>query len=179
MTEMNSMCELREAKQKAYNEACYAFANSENMTRLAKKVGMNATILRNKLNPEQPHILTPVELIMITKASKNHTLVNTLLMGLGVVTAQVPTGEKEETFVKRALENAMNSGELSRLAIEHGDEHRISRTHKHSIIKRAQSGISNLVMLISDLENCTSGVSPLLSMSVDFITNGVPIPGLS
>lgn len=179
MTERNSMCELRGAKQKAYNEACYAFANSENMTSLAKKVGMNATILRNKLNPEQPHILTPVELIMITKASGNHTLLNTLLMGLGVVTAQIPTDETEETFVKRALENAMHSGELSRLAIEHSGERKISRTHKQSIIQRAQSSISNLVLLISDLENRTNGVSPFLSMSVDFITNGAPIPGLS
>ncbi|MBF4297070.1 transcriptional regulator, partial [Vibrio anguillarum] len=33
--------------------------------------------------------------------------------------------------------------------------------------------------LISDLEKRTTGVSPLLSMGVDFVMNGAAIPGLA
>ncbi len=73
MGAFDSMCEFRGTKQKAFNEACCAFANSENMTELANKMGMNPTILRNKLNPEQPHVLNPVDLIALTKASDNHS----------------------------------------------------------------------------------------------------------
>ncbi|WP_373939044.1 phage regulatory CII family protein [Vibrio kanaloae] len=179
MNEIDSMCEFRGSKQKAFNEACCAFANSENMTKLAKAVDMNATMLRNKLNPEQPHILTNVELVMITKASGNFTILNSLLLGLGVVTAQIPNDASEETFIKRALENAMHSGDLSRMALENAGNDRLTRSHKQKIIRKAQSGISNLVQLIADVENRTTGVTPFLSMGVDFIANGAPIPGLS
>ncbi|TKF76224.1 transcriptional regulator [Vibrio kanaloae] len=179
MNEIDSMCEFRGSKQKAFNEACCAFANSENMTKLAKAVDMNATMLRNKLNPEQPHILTSVELVIITKASGNFTILNSLLLGLGVVTAQIPNDASEETFIKRALENAMHSGDLSRMALEHAGNDRLTRSHKQKIIRKAQSGISNLVQLIADVENRTTGVTPFLSMGIDFIANGAPIPGLS
>lgn len=181
MNEIDSMCEFRGSKQKAFNEACCAFANSENMTKLAKAVGMNATMLRNKLNPEQPHILTNVELVLITKASGNYTILNSLLLGLGlgVVMAHIPSDVSEETFIKRALENAVHSGDLSRMALEHGGSTRISRSHKQTIIDKAHCSISNLVALISDLESRTTGITPLLSMSVDFIASGAPVPGLS
>ncbi|MEW2836643.1 phage regulatory CII family protein [Vibrio alginolyticus] len=179
MNEIDSMCEFRGSKQKAFNEACCAFANSENMTKLAKAVGMNATMLRNKLNPEQPHILTNVELVLITKASGNYTILNSLLLGLGVVMAHIPSDASEETFIKRALENAVHSGDLSRMALEHGGSSRISRSHKQTIIDKAHCSISNLVALIYDLESRTTGITPLLSMSVDFIASGAPVPGLS
>ncbi len=179
MNEIDSMCEFRGSKQKAFNDACCAFANSENMTKLAKAVDMNATMLRNKLNPEQPHILTNVELVMITKASGNYTILNSLLLGLGVVTAQLPQDASEETFIKRALENAVHSGDLSRMALEHAGNDRLTRSNKQTIIRKAQSSISNLVLLISDVENRTTGVTPFLSMGVDFIANGAPIPGFS
>ncbi|MFA0604930.1 phage regulatory CII family protein [Vibrio amylolyticus] len=178
MNEIDSMCEFRGTKQKAFNEACCAFANLENMTKLANAVDMNATVLRNKLNPEQPHVLTTVELVMITKASGNFTILNSLLLGLGVVTAQVPQDASDETFIKRALENAMHSGDLSRMALEHSGNTRLTRTNKHNIIKKAQASISNLVLLISDVENRTKGVTPFLSMGVDFVANGSSLPGL-
>ncbi|CAH7145410.1 conserved hypothetical protein [Vibrio chagasii] len=179
MNEFDSMCEFRSSKQNAFHEACCAFASSENMTKLAKSLDMNPTMLRNKLNPEQPHILTNVELVMITKASGNYTILNSLLLGLGVVTAQLPQEAREETFIKRALENGTNSGDLSRMALEHAGRTRLSRTNKHAIIKKAQASISNLVLLISDLENRTKGVTPFLSMGVDFVATGAPIPGFA
>ncbi|EKO3480479.1 phage regulatory CII family protein [Vibrio fluvialis] len=179
MDAFDSMCEFRGTKQKAFNEACCAFANSENMTELAKALGMNPTMLRNKLNPDQPHVLTPVELIALTKVSDNHTILNSLLLGIGVVTAKVPSDASEETLIKRALENAVHSGDLSRMALELGGSHRITRTQKQSLINKAHSTISNLVALVSDVENRTSGITPFLSMGVDFIANGAPIPGLS
>ena len=174
-----AMCRLREAKQNAFDEACCAFATNHNMAGLARKMDMGETMLRNKLNPEQPHILTNVELVLITKASGNYTILNSLLLGLGVVTAHIPSAASEETVIKRALENAVHSGDPSRTALEHGGSSRISRSHKQTIIDKAHCSISNLVALISDLESRTTGITPLLSMSVDFIASGAPVPGLS
>ncbi|NOH53249.1 transcriptional regulator [Vibrio coralliilyticus] len=179
MNESDSMCEFIGTKQLAFNEACCSFAKSENMTKLAESIGMSPTMLRNKLNPEQPHVLTCVELIAITKVSGNHTIVNSLLLGLGVVTAHVPLNASEETFIKRALENSIHSGDLSQMALDQAGSTRLSRTNKHNIIQKAQASIGNLVLLISDLEERTKGVSPFLAMGVDFVANGAPVPGLS
>ena len=70
------MCDLREPKQNAFDNACYAFADSENMEQVAKQCGINPTMLRNKLNPEQPHKLTVGNLTAITEASGNYCIIN-------------------------------------------------------------------------------------------------------
>ncbi|AXX62461.1 hypothetical protein FORC53_4122 [Vibrio vulnificus] len=90
MDDIDLRCDFLGSKQKAFNEACCAFARTENMAQLAERLGMNATMLRNKLNPEQPHVLSCTELITISKISGNHSIVNVLLIGLGVVTAHIP-----------------------------------------------------------------------------------------
>lgn len=180
MDEQVAMCVLRERKQKAFDEVCHAFRATENMTNIANQAGMSPTMLRNKLNPEQPHVLSPVELLLITKASGNHTLINSLLLDLGVVTVGFnPEGSEEQTLAARALAANVHSGDLAQQALDLGSNTRLTRTHKQSLIKTAQSGITNLVHLITDLENRTTGVTPFLTMGVDFIANGAPIPGLS
>ncbi|SHO57859.1 phage regulatory CII family protein [Vibrio quintilis] len=175
----NSMYGFCESKQKSFDEACCSFASSENMEQIARALGMKPGMLRNKLNPEQPHVLKPVELIAISKVSGNYTLINCLLLGLNVVTAPLEGAEEAETILSRLFKHSANAGELSAWALEHGHDHRLSRTNKQSLIQKAQLGISNLVLLISDIENKTSGVSPLFGMATDFIINGTPIPGLS
>lgn len=180
MDEQVAMCVLRERKQKAFDEVCHAFRATENMTNIANQAGMSPTMLRNKLNPEQPHVLSPVELLLITKASGNHTLINSLLLDLGVVTVGFNSeGSEEQTLAARALAANVHSGDLAQQALDLGGSTRLTRTHKQSLIKTAQSGITNLVHLITDLENRTTGVTPFLTMGVDFIANGAPIPGLS
>lgn len=175
----NTMYVFCELKQKSFDEACCAFANTENMEQIARDLGMSPGMLRNKLNPAQPHVLKPVELVAVSKVSGNYTLVNCLLLGLGLVAAPVESEEEAESIVERLLKHSANAGELSTWALQHGSGPRLSRTHKQSLIQKAQAGIGNLVLLINDIENRTSGASPILSMGVDFIVNGAPIPGLT
>ena len=96
-----------------------------------------------------------------------------------MVVAPVENGKEAESVVERLLKHSANAGELSTWALQHGNGSRISRTHKQSLIQKAQVSIGNLVLLINDVENRTTGMTPLLSMGVDFIANGAPIPGLS
>ncbi|MFM2607256.1 phage regulatory CII family protein [Vibrio chagasii] len=152
------------SKQKAFNEACCAFARTENMAQLAERLGMNATMLRNKLNPEQPHVLSCTELITISKISGNHSIVNVLLIGLGVVTAFVPPDETEVTLLRRAIDNAIYSGELSRMALDCVGKQELNRTMKHKIVQTAQASISNHVLIINSLEKLNRDVSPCLEI---------------
>ncbi len=175
----NSMYVFCESKQKSFDDVCCAFANSENMEAIAREIEMKPGMLRNKLNPEQPHVLKPVEMIAISKVSGNYTLINCLLLGLDVVTAPIDTDEDAENVFERLLKHSANAGELSSIALEHKNAMRLSRTHKQKIIKVAQAGIGNLVLLINDIEHRTSGgLQPLLQFGTEFIANA-PMPGLT
>ncbi|MGF1764830.1 phage regulatory CII family protein [Aliivibrio kagoshimensis] len=179
MSANSTMCVFRESKQKAFEEACMAFRLNENMTSIATELEMSPTMLRNKLNPEQPHVLTCVEMVAIAKTTGNYTVVNSLLRGLGVVTAHIPTDASEETFARRALENSVHAGDLAKEAIEHAGQTRLSHRSKQTIIQKAQASIGNLVLLINDIEGRTPNTASFLSMGVDFIASGAPLPGLA
>lgn len=65
------MFDYQIAKHPHYANACRAFATRHNLVELAEMVGMNPQMLRNKLNPEQPHRLTCDDLLTITDASED------------------------------------------------------------------------------------------------------------
>lgn len=46
---------------------------------LAERAGMNVQILRNKLNPAQPHLLTAPEIWLLTDLTEDSTLVDGFL----------------------------------------------------------------------------------------------------
>ena len=173
------MCELRDVKQRSFDAVCRDFVQNHNIEKLAESVGISGTMLRNKLNPEQPHKLTPVDLAILCNASGDYTIVNTLLGDLGVVVAAVPKEEQAKTFVERVLMNSALAGELSRDAITLCNAERLYRSDKRKTIARAQSALTNLVSIISDLENRTTGATPLISMGMDLLASGGPIPGLA
>lgn len=73
------MFDYRVSKHPHFDEACRAFALRHNMAKLAERAGMNVQILRNKLNPEQPHQLTPPEIWLLTDITEDSTLVDDFL----------------------------------------------------------------------------------------------------
>ena len=174
-----AMCRLREAKQNAFDEACCAFATNHNMAGLARKMDMGETMLRNKLNPEQPHKLDPVDLALLSKESGDYTIVNTLFADLGVVTVQLPQGGEEKNLLERTLLNSLYSGELSSDAMHMCSADRLPRSQKRKTIAKVQAAIGNLVLFVNDLENRTTGLQPLMQMGTDFLANGAPLPGLA
>lgn len=69
------------------------------------------------------------------------------------------------------MNNAL-SGELSSDAMSMCSTERLPRSKKRKTL-------ANLALMISELEDRTTGLSPLLSMGSDFIMSGMPILGLS
>lgn len=178
MDSYTAMCSFRDSAH-GYDNACCAFSESENVEQVAKASGINAKMLRNKLNPSQPHRLTVGDLISITKHSDNYCIVDSVLLSLNMVGAKLEPQDSTETLAKRALTNSMHAGELARLTLENSGEIRLPRRKRNELLKTAHASIGNLVLLLNDLENKTQGISPFLSMSLDFVVNGAPIPGLS
>lgn len=60
------MFDYKISKHPHFDDACRAFALRHNMAKLAERAGMNVQTLRNKLNPDQPHQLTPPEIWLLT-----------------------------------------------------------------------------------------------------------------
>jgi len=177
----SSMCEFLSCAQQSFDEACVAFSQKHNMSDLAKSIDVKENVMRNMLNPEQPRLLNIPMLFTISKASSDYSIIYALLRELDIVAAHITQEASDsdpETFLKRVLENSFTAGDLSRMALDHGGDHNLPRSTRNRIIDKAQKGISNLVLLINDLENRTGSAQPFFSMSVDFITSGAAIPGL-
>ncbi|WED23486.1 phage regulatory CII family protein [Vibrio sp. JC009] len=180
MDKNDSMCELRELKQQSYDAVCCDFALNHNMEKLAPLIGIKSgTMLRNKLNPAQPHKLDPIDLALLCKASGDFTILNALFADLGVVTVPIPEKGDEKDLLERVLLNSSYSGELSVGALDMCTTKNLPRSQKRKTLAKAQAALGNLVLLINDIENRTSGATPLLGMGLDFLANGASIPGIS
>ncbi|EDD4584835.1 hypothetical protein BRR39_09330 [Salmonella enterica subsp. enterica serovar Enteritidis] len=73
------MFDYKISKHPHFDEACRAFALRHNLVQLAERAGMNVQILRNKLNPAQPHLLTAPEIWLLTDLTEDSTLVDGFL----------------------------------------------------------------------------------------------------
>ncbi|MGF1719481.1 phage regulatory CII family protein [Vibrio kyushuensis] len=179
MGDQIAMCELRERKQQSFNAVCCDFAINHNMEALAKEVGIKSgTMLRNKLNPEQPHILSALDMALLCKASNDYTILNTLVGDAGVVIAQIPTGDCNITTIERVLENNILAGKMSEKALELSKQPRAPRSKKRRTIALAQLAIGNLVLLVSELENRNTALQPLIQIGTDVLGSGMSLPGL-
>lgn len=174
-----TMCTFLIDAQEEYNEACCLFRSRHDVTAIANACGLNPKIVRNKLNPLQPHVLSLPEMMTISKAASDYVILEVVLRNLDLVTAHIPPSEDKETFIKRALNNSIFAGELSQLALDNAGSRTLPRSTKNSIIETAQASISNLMLLVNDLENRTGSTQPFFAMGVDLLSSGAALPGLS
>lgn len=175
----NSMCVLRKRKQQTFDAACCDFVVNHDVEAIARKLELNGTMLRNMLNPNQPHVLKPVVLASISRVSGDYSIVNTLFAEDGVVTVPIPNAKDNLNLLERVLKHSAFSGELSSDALAMCNAERLPRSTKRKTLAKAQAALGNLVLLINDLENRTTGLQPLMQIGTDFLANGAPIPGLA
>ncbi|WP_448667078.1 phage regulatory CII family protein [Escherichia coli] len=73
------MFDYQTSKHAHFDAACRAFALTHNLEDVAAAVGMRPQLLRNKLNPLQPHRLTCDELLAITDHTEDARLLDGML----------------------------------------------------------------------------------------------------
>jgi hypothetical protein len=164
--------------QKTIDAACVRFSSIENIEAVAKACDMRGAMLRNKLNPDQTHKLTVSELIKITKATDNHDIINSAILEIGLVAVRLPKQGEAKPLTLSAMSVAIHTGDISRHILEAESDHRLTRHKKDAIIKKAQSAVRELVFLMSDVENRCGGAGPFVSMCVDTVISGMPMPGM-
>ena len=158
--------------------ACVRFASAENIEELAQSCSMRGAMLRNKLNPNQPHQLTVAELIKITKVTDNHDIINSAILEVGLVAVRLPKQGDAKPLALSVMNVAADIGDINRHILEAESDRRLTRHKKDAITAKAQSAVRELVFLMSDVENRCGGAGPFVSMCVDAVINGMPIPGM-
>ncbi|SGY93592.1 phage regulatory CII family protein [Moritella viscosa] len=171
------MFEINDSKQSVIDAACIRFADIENVESIANDCGMRGQMLRNKLNPNQPHQLTVTELIKITKATDNHDIINSAILDIGLVAVRLPKQGESKPLTLSAMSVAIQTGDISRHILEAESDRRLTRHKKDAIVRKAQQAVRELVFLMSDVENRCGGAGPFVSMCADAVMNGLPIPG--
>lgn len=160
------MFDFQVSKHPHYDEACRAFAQRHNMAKLAERAGMNVQTLRNKLNPEQPHHLTPPEIWLLTDLTEDSSLVDgflAMLHCLPCVPVNELAKEKLQTYVMRAMT------ELGDLAGGAVSSERLTPARKHSMVESVNSGIRMLSLTAMALQ-ARLQANPAMSSVVDTVS---------
>lgn len=172
------MYESDSSKHPAIDSACIRFADVENIEQVANACCMKPQLLRNKLNPNQPHQLTVNEMIRITRLTDNHDIVNSAILEVGLTAVRLPTQGDSKPLTLSAMSVAADAGEINRHILEAETDRRLTRRKKDAIVKKAQAAVRELVFLMSDVENRCGGAGPFVSMCADAVLSGLPMPGM-
>lgn len=160
------MFDFQISKHPHYDEACRAFAQRHNMAKLAERARMNVQTLRNKLNPEQPHQLTPLEIWTLTDLTEDSTIVDGFLAQIHCLPC-VPVNElakdKLQTYVMRAM------SELGDLASGAVSQERLTPSRKGNMIESVNAGIRMLSLTALALQ-ARLQANPAMASAVDTVS---------
>ncbi|EOI3412794.1 phage regulatory CII family protein [Cronobacter dublinensis] len=159
------MLDFRVSSHSHFDDACSKFAASHNVRELAVKAGIKPHTLYNKLNPEQPHQLTPREIWVLTDLTEDSTLVDGFLAQIHCLPC-VPVNELAKEKLQIYVMKAM--GELGQLANGAASPERLTSTRKHSMIDSVNAGIRMLSLTALALQ-ARLQANPAMSSMVDTI----------
>ena len=169
------MFDFQVSKHPYLDNACRQFAQKHNLTELARKVEMKAQVLRNKLNPEQPHQLTLAELLLIIDASEDAALMDGLLAQLHCLPS-VPVNElaseKLDSYVMKA------TAAIGQVAAGAVSTERMTQSRKNAFVDSVNSGIRCLTLAAMAV-HCRIQSNPAMASTLDAVSGIGASMGLS
>ncbi|WP_337264672.1 MULTISPECIES: phage regulatory CII family protein [unclassified Serratia (in: enterobacteria)] len=136
-----------------WDSACERFAENHNLADLARVTEMSAQVLRNKLNPDQPHRLTVNELLRLIHHTKDYTLVDGALAQLG----RLPSVAADEivsatNIPAQALKISAAAGEFAGESVQLMTGSRLTKERKNAIVARANTAVRDLMLFAYAIE---------------------------
>ena len=160
------MLDFRVSSHEHFEDACRKFAATHNVKELAIKAGIKPHTLYNKLNPEQPHQLTPREIWVLTDLTEDSTLVDGFLAQIHCLPC-VPVNELAKDKLQSYVMHAMS--ELGQLASGTVTDERLTPARKQNMIASVNSGIRMLSLSALALQ-ARLQANPAMSSVVDTMT---------
>lgn len=166
-----AMFDYQTSKHAHFDAACRAFSLAHNLEDVADAIGMrSAQVLRNKLNPEQPHQLTVAEVIAITDYTEDARLLDGLLAQIGCLPA-VPINEATPGNLPVCTLNVTASvGEIAAHAVS---PEPMTAARRNTILDRANAAIRNLSLIALSIE-ARAQSTPMMAAAIDIANAVVP-----
>lgn len=156
-------------KHPHFESACSRFTASHVISEIAKAAGIDAQVLRNKLNPDQPHHLTVADLIAIYHATDgDETLFDGMLMECGLTAVAIPKAERAPSLPHQAIDLNAKIASIGQRALELTDRGRITRSERNTLVSVATSAMGSLAILIHDVEARFQAI-PALACASDIL----------
>lgn len=163
------MFDLSSTKHPHFESACSRFAASHSLAEVARAAGIGEQLLRNKLNPAQPHQLTARELVAIYHATEgDETLFDGLLLECGLTAVAIPKAERAPSLPHQAIDLNAKIASIGQRALELTDRGRITRSERNTLVSVATSAMGSLAILIHDIEARFQAV-PTLACASDIL----------
>ena len=149
------MFEQTASKQHSYEAACALFAARYNLAEVARSAEIGEQMLRNKLNPDQPHQLTARDLVALYHATGDDTLFDGLLFDCQLTAVRLPAAAivAPEARAQQALNaSAQILGVTAQATtILAGD--RVTKSHRNTVVTGIWAGIEHLVLIATEVED--------------------------
>jgi hypothetical protein len=149
------MFDLNTHKHPHFESACSRFAANyrNDVPTVARTAGIKEQVLRNKLNPAQPHQLTVTDLIALYHATEgDETLFDGMLLECGLTAIAIPKAERAPSLPHQAIDLNAKVASIGQRALELAERGRVSRTERNTIVSVATSAMGSLALLIHDIE---------------------------
>ncbi|SYO39262.1 phage regulatory CII family protein [Klebsiella pneumoniae] len=160
------MFDYQTSKHAHFDAACRAFALAHNLEDVAAAVGMRPQILRNKLNPIQPHRLTCDELLAITDHTEDSRLLDGLLSQINCLPSVPVNNATPGNMQFCALTATASVGAIAGEAVS---TECMTSARRNQILDRARDAIRSLSVLAYTVESRFQS-APVLAAAVDIVT---------
>lgn len=142
-----------DCKHPHLESACSRFKSNHEISAIAPLAGIDAQVLRNKLNPDQPHHLTVADLIALYQATDgDETLIDGMLLECGLTAIAIPSADRAPSLPHQAIDLNAKVASIGQRALELTERGRITRTERNTIISVATAAMGSLALLIHDVE---------------------------
>lgn len=159
------MFDYETSKHAHFDAACRAFALAHNLEAVAVATGMRPQVLRNKLNPEQPHQLNCNELLAITDYTEDARLLDGLLSQINCLPS-VPVNNATPGNMQLCALNA--TADIGAIAGQTVSTECMTSVRRTQILDRARDAIRSLSVLAYTVESRFQSV-PVLTTAVDIV----------
>jgi len=150
----------------AFSSACERFSAKYVLSDVAKAAGIKEQMLRNKLNPDQPHQLTVNDIISLYHATGDETLIDGLLFCCGLTAYEIPKVSTDEQLLARTVELNAQVGSAGAHILQINRNGRITQSQRNVLVDTATVAIGNLAILINEVESKFNSV-PGLGGAID------------
>ena len=162
------MFEQTATKQPHLDAACALFAARYSIADVAREAGIGDQMLRNKLNPDQPHQLTVRDLVALYLATGDDTLFDGLLFDCGLTAVRLPAAvaAAPEARAQQALNASAQIMGVTAQATTILAGNRVTKSHRNTVVTGIWAGIEHLVLIATEVENKFQAV-PGLACAAD------------